>query len=424
MVKETKFYDLLNVKPNATSEELKKAYRKLALKYHPDKNPDEPEKFKLISQAYEVLSDPNKRKIYDRGGEQLLKEGGSGADEHSFFSSPLDLFERMFGMGGRHHQENKVKDVIHQLSVTLEELYGGALRKLALQRKVVCSKCKGTGTKKGVPAPKCSACKGLGVQVRIHEIMPGMVQQSQIVCPQCKGEKEIISSKDRCIDCDGQKLKRERTILEVHIEKGMEDGQKITFYGEGDQLPGLEAGDIIIILDEKDHPVFKRKKSDLILKLSITLSEALCQFVRTVTTLDNRILIVRLLEGEIIRPGDIRCVLNEGMPFYRNVMEKGRLIIMFDIVFPKKNEIDMRSISKLESILPPRPNRQLSPPLGNSEDMEEAELVDFNPHKHRKQKRDGRYGRFPGSFVFQDHDDEEEGDFGQGGAQAVRCAAQ
>ncbi|CAG2102161.1 unnamed protein product, partial [Medioppia subpectinata] len=156
MVKETQYYDILGVKPSCSADDLKKAYRKLALKYHPDKNPDEGERFKLISQAYEVLSDEQKRRVYDQGGEQAIKEGGSAG--HGF-SSPMDIFEMFFGMGGggRGRQERgpkRGKDVVYQMSVTLEELYNGTTRKLSIQKKVICDKCEGKGTKNPAVGPE------------------------------------------------------------------------------------------------------------------------------------------------------------------------------------------------------------------------------------------------------------------------------
>ena len=149
MVKETKFYDLLGVQPNASDNDLKKAYRKLALKFHPDKNPspEAGEKFKEISQAYEVLADPEKRKVYDAHGEQGIKEGGGGGNFHS----PMDIFDMFFGGGGmgggmfgeRRRGPRRTKNLIHQLSVPMEDMYNGTMRKLALQKNVICGVCDG-----------------------------------------------------------------------------------------------------------------------------------------------------------------------------------------------------------------------------------------------------------------------------------------
>lgn len=383
MVKETGFYDLLGVKPNATPDELKKAYRKLALKYHPDKNPDKDsaEKFKNISQAYEVLCDEKKRRIYDEGGEQALKEGGGG---EGHYSSPMDIFEMFFGGGGgRRRKENKGKDVVHQLSVSLEEIYKGSTRKLALQKNVICDKCNGKGGKEGA-VNKCTTCKGTGSQVILNQLGAGMYQQIHTTCRDCQGQGEKINAKDMCKTCQGRKIVQERKILEVHIDKGMEDGQKIPFYGEGDQVPGLEPGDIIIILEEKEHPVFKRKNMDLIMKMDINLNEALTGFKRTIKTLDDRILIISSLPGEIIKPNDVKCVLNEGMPMYKNPFEKGRLIINFNVKFPQNGEIDLKKITELEKILPAKAKVEAT------KDAEEHTLVDLDP-SYERSKRNEEY---------------------------------
>lgn len=139
-----------------------------------------------------------------------------------------------------------------------------------------------------------------------------MLQQIQSVCPECRGQRERINPKDRCKQCVGKKVVRERKILEVHVDKGMNDGQKIIFNGEGDQEPELEAGDIIIVLDEKEHPIYKRSGNDLILRLEIQLVEALCGFQKLIRTLDDRDLVITALPGEIIKHGDVKCILNEG----------------------------------------------------------------------------------------------------------------
>lgn len=350
MVKETKFYDILGVRPGSTPDELKKAYRKLALKYHPDKNPNEGERFKQISQAYEVLSDPEKKRIYDQGGEQALKEGGVSAG----FSSPMDLFDMFFGggFGGGRRRERRGKDVVHQLSVSLEELYKGTVRKLALQKNVICEKCEGRGGKVGA-VEQCSTCRGTGMQVQIQQLGPGMIQQIQSMCSDCRGSGERINPKDRCKHCQGRKTIKDRKILEVHVDAGMHDGQKIIFNGEGDQEPGYEPGNIIVVLDEKEHGIFKRSGNDLFLRMEILLVEALCGFQKVIRTLDDRDLVITAIPGEITKHGEVKYIANEGMPYYKNPMDKGRLLIQFIVQFP--NEISPTVIPALESCLPPRP---------------------------------------------------------------------
>ncbi|KAK3795936.1 hypothetical protein RRG08_018319 [Elysia crispata] len=405
MVKETQFYDILEVPPTATDAELKKAYRKLALKYHPDKNPNAGDKFKQISVAYEVLSDPKKRELYDRGGEEAIKGGGSGGMD---FHSPMDIFDLFFGGGGRRggggRGPRKGKDVIHQLKVSLEDLYNGATRKLALQKNVICSKCEGRGGKEG-SVQKCGICRGTGMQVRIQQIGPGMVQQIQSVCGECRGEGEVIDPKFRCKTCNGKKIVKERKILEVHIDKGMKDNQQIRFSGEGDQEPDLEPGDIVIVLDEQEHDRFRRRGHDLIMTMQLELVEALCGFQKTVKTLDSRTLVITNLPGDVVKNDDIKCVMGEGMPVYRDPFEKGRLIIQFAVKFPTSGSLNTEAISTLESVLPPR--QEVIVP----DEAEECSLQDYDPSQ---QQRQGGRGGYAETY---DSDDEHPG------GQRVQCAS-
>ena len=401
MVKETTYYDILGVKPNCSADDLKRAYRKLALKYHPDKNPNEGERFKLISQAYEVLSNEEKRRIYDAGGEQAIKEGGTSSGG---FSSPMDIFEMFFGMGGSRGQRERGpkrgKDVVYQMSVSLEELYNGTTRKLSIQKKVICDKCEGSGTKNPNVGPeRCHNCRGTGMQVRIEHLGPSIVQQIQTVCTDCGGKGERIAAKDRCKQCDGKKVSKDKKILEVHIDKGMEDGHRITFSGEGDMEPGLEmAGDIIVVLDEKEHSLFKRVRTDdLLINMDLTLTEALCGFQKGVKTLDNRTLVITSLPGEVVKHGSVKCVIGEGMPRYKSPFEKGKLIVQFLVKFPEK--LDPRLISQLENILPPRPLIELP---SDDQPIEEVVLMDLdieqetaNQRRHRSREaydEDGEHG--------------------------------
>ncbi|XP_067235673.1 dnaJ homolog subfamily A member 4 isoform X2 [Chanodichthys erythropterus] len=291
--------------------------------------------------------------------------------------SPMDIFNMFFGGGGRMQRERRGKNVVHQLGVTLEELYNGSTRKLGLQKNVICEKCEGYGGKKGT-IEKCSTCKGRGVQVQVQQIGPGMIQQIQSMCSDCQGQGERFNSKDRCKNCNGHKVERKKKILEVHIDKGMKDGQKITFHGEGDQEPGLEPGDVIIVLDLKEHPVFQRQDDNLVMKMKIKLVEALCGFKKTIHTLDNRSLLIHSSPGQVIKPDDLKCIYNEGMPLYREPYEKGLLIIQFEIEFPDKHWLPEHMLPDLERLLPVRDHVMMS------DDMEEVDLCEVD---YERQKR-------------------------------------
>ncbi|KAI9005392.1 hypothetical protein BC832DRAFT_531361 [Gaertneriomyces semiglobifer] len=409
MVKDTKYYDLLEVSPNASESDLKKAYRKLALKYHPDKNPDAGDKFKDISHAYEVLSDAQKRDVYDKFGEEGLSgDGGMGGG-----MSPEDLFSHLFGGGmfggggGRRGPQGprKGKDMAHALKVSLEDLYRGKVSKLALSKQILCAKCDGKGGKEGA-VKSCGGCNGRGVRVVMRQLGP-MIQQMQQTCPECNGEGEIIDPKNRCKGCNGKKVTTERKILEVYIDKGMQDGQKITFAGEGDQAPGLIPGDVIIVVEEKEHPRFKRKGDDLYYEAHIDLLTALAGGQFAIQHLDDRVLLVNILPGEVVKPGDVKVISNEGMPGYKRPFDKGNLYVKFDIIFPPPNWAAQDRLQLLEQVLPPR---QPLPDSAKGRDVEEVVLSAVDPMQQQR-----AYGNGHG------HGDEDEED---GSGPSVQCAQQ
>lgn len=373
-VADTKLYDILGVPPGASENELKKAYRKLAKEYHPDKNPNAGDKFKEISFAYEVLSNPEKRELYDRYGEQGLREGSGGGGGMD------DIFSHIFGgglfgfMGNQSRSRNgrrRGEDMMHPLKVSLEDLYNGKTTKLQLSKNVLCSACSGQGGKSGA-VQKCSACRGRGVRIMIRQLAPGMVQQMQSVCSDCNGEGEVINEKDRCKKCEGKKVIKEVKILEVHVDKGMKHGQRITFTGEADQAPGVEPGDIVLLLQEKEHEVFQRDGNDLHMTYKIGLVEALCGFQFTFKHLDARQIVVKYPPGKVIEPGCVRVVRGEGMPQYRNPFEKGDLYIKFDVQFPENNWINPDKLSELEDLLPSRP--EVPNVIGETEEVELQEF--------------------------------------------------
>jgi len=340
-VNNSEFYESLGVGKTATDADIKKAYRKAALKYHPDKGGD-PEKFKEITTAYEVLSDPEKRKLYDQYGKEGLEEhGGYG------HSNAEDIFSMFFGGGRRGPQGPKRgEDIVHQLKVSLEDLYNGKTCKLAINRDKLCDTCEGRGGNLGCEKP-CNICDGRGIRVQLRQLGPGMVQQIQSNCSECSGTGKVILEKDKCKECRGKKVMKERKVLEVNIDKGMKNKQKITFTGESDEAPDTIPGDIIFEIQEKEHDIFKRKGADLLITKTISLIEALNGFNFPIKHLDNRIIKINndssFLSSNpitdknffnIIKNDDLKIIEHKGMPHHRNPFVKGRLFILFKIEFP------------------------------------------------------------------------------------------
>jgi DnaJ family protein A protein 2 len=314
------------------------------------------------------------------------------------------------GRAGHRQQRRRGEDTVHPLRVTLEDLHNSKVSKLKLRKKVICDGCRGSGGK-GNAVQKCHECRGQGVKISIQPIGPGMVQQVQRTCGNCQGEGEVIDPKNRCKKCLGKKVVEEIKVLEVEVDKGMKDGQKITFAEEGDQQPGIKTGDVIIVLQQQPHNRFTRNGNDLHMKLTIGLTEALCGFKIPVQHLDKRELLITSKSGEVIVPGGRRVVLDEGMPVYRNSMEKGHLYIEFDVIFPQDNSVALHSLKSIEALLPARQTQ-----MDQDSDICEVELVDFDESSSSHRDMD---------------DDEEDEDARHGGGHAhggappgMQCANQ
>lgn len=331
MPSNTELYDILGVSKNASDSQIKKARQKLALKEHPDKGGD-PEKFKKIQSAYEILSDANKRKIYDQHGLQGLEEGGGGAGGgggHPFGNNPHDIFNMFFpGAPGRRQQTNspsKAPSVKQSICISLEDLYNGKNVKLNITRKVI----------DGQPVT-CTDCDGRGMRVQIRQVAPGCIHQVQSTCQRCNGQG---------IFCQ---LKPQSTIVTINIEKGSFEGDVIKLAEMADEAPNSIPGDILFVISQKKHPIFKRKKSDLIIKKDISLVQALNGYEFILETLDGRFIKIKTPDNYIIKPPivdvtdngcsilpHIMVVENEGMPKPNTGgLEKGNLFVLFNILFP------------------------------------------------------------------------------------------
>ncbi|KAL3616049.1 hypothetical protein CASFOL_040343 [Castilleja foliolosa] len=409
----SKYYEVLGVPKTASPDDLKKAYKKAAIKNHPDKGGD-PEKFKELAHAYEVLSDPEKREIYDQYGEDALKEGmgGGGGGMHD----PFDIFSSFFGgspFGGggssRGRRQRRGEDVVHPLKVSLDDLYLGTTKKLSLSRNVLCSKCNGMGSKSGASS-KCSGCQGSGMKVSIRQLGPGMIQQVQHPCNACKGTGETISDKDRCTQCKGEKVVQQKKVLEVHVEKGMQNSQKITFPGEADEAPDTVTGDIVFVLQQKEHPKFKRKGDDLFIEHSLSLTESLCGFQFLLTHLDGRQLLIKSSAGEVVKPNSYKAINDEGMPIYGRPFMKGKLYIHFNVEFP--DSLAVEQVEAIVKILPPKNQAQLTDM--EIDECEETTLHDVNIEEEMRRKAQAQQEAY----------DEDDEDMHGGGAQRVQCAQQ
>ena len=281
--------------------------------------------------AYEALSDPQKRDVYDKYGEEGLKEGIGGGSE-------ADMFDLLMGRGGGRggpKAKKKTKSVLNNLKVTLEDIYVGKNKYLEISRYRICLSCKGSGSKDPNANTKCSGCGGKGMKTVVRQMGNAILQQT-VNCSDCKGEGFVIKEKDKCKDCKGQKSVQEKKTLEVHIDKGAPDAKRYVFAGESDEFPEYEAGDVVVEIQIEKHKKFLRKGADLVYNADITLIEALCGFELLIEHLDKRKIVIKSKAGEVTKPGELKTVKELGMPFFEAPYKSGNLFINFEFIFPDK----------------------------------------------------------------------------------------
>lgn len=344
----TEYYDLLGVDQNATEDEIKKAYRKKAMEHHPDRGGDI-EKFKEIKDAYEVLSDEQKRQQYDQFGPEGVKQSEQMGGQPGGQPFNEDIFSQFFGGGAQQRAPQKTDTMHTRAELSLEEMFQGATKELRFNKQVICDTCDGLGasSKKGIK--HCRVCNGSGVVTQTRQVGPFM-QQVQSECTACGGNGQTIDKAYECGSCNGKKVKREKKVLEVKIRPGIKHGTKLYLRGQADQYPGMEAGDIILTVNQKKHEHFTCADTDLVYKHKLSLAEALTGYRFPLKNVDGKTLVLESSEGEIVDAGSLQVVPGAGMPKgNRPDGDRGDLYVMFDVEMPKS--ISTEDAEKLKEVL-------------------------------------------------------------------------
>ncbi|MDL1911493.1 molecular chaperone DnaJ [Chloroflexi bacterium CFX6] len=337
------YYDILGVGRNASDDEIKAAFRKLARQYHPDVNKEEgaEEKFKEINEAYGVLSDREKRARYDRFGREGL---GNIGGFHDYTVDFGDIFEELFGsfgfsMGrGSRRSPRRGRDLQMQVTLTFEEAVFGVEKEIEFQREETCSRCNGSGAEPGTSPTRCSTCNGQGEVRQVRQTFLGQMVQTA-TCPTCNGRGETISSP--CKTCRGGGLERRTVKKKVQIPAGVDHGTQIRLAGEGG--PGVHGGpngSLFIVLDVKPHKFFKRRENDIVLNLDINVAQAALGAEIEVPTLDGA---EKLKIPAGTQPGKVFHMKGRGVPYLRR-NGRGDQLVIVNVAVPTKLTKEQREL--------------------------------------------------------------------------------
>lgn len=352
MANKRDYYEVLSVSRTASKEEIKDAYRKLALQYHPDRNkaPDAEEKFKEISEAYAVLSDDEKRAQYDQLGHAGFDQRYTtedifrGADFESVFRNSgfgfdlRDVFSFFFGDRGFGERATRGRDLAYELEITLEEAANGAERDIGIERIEKCDVCRGSGAAPNTSPKQCSRCNGAGkVQSTTRDAFGIFVRI--IPCPTCEGRGIIIDTP--CPKCRGRGLTERERRITVKIPPGIDEGYQLRLSGEGEMAPGAKSpGDLYLLIHVAPHRYFKRDEDDLLYNLTIGFAQATLGTEVSIPTLEGSTN-VRIQLGT--QPGEIIRLRGKGMPRFRGY-GRGDMLVRVDISVPKKLTSQQRTL--------------------------------------------------------------------------------
>ncbi len=347
------YYEVLGVSKSATADEIKKAYRKKAIEFHPDKNPGDKaaeEKFKEAAEAYEVLSDSQKRQRYDQFGHAGLNGGAGGFSSggmsmEDIFSQFGDIFGGHFGsfggfssfgdfgFGGGSRRSTRVRrgsDLRVRVSLSLAEIAKGVEKKIKVKKYVPCQHCNATGAEHGSNPVTCTTCNGSGRVTRVQNTILGQMQ-TQSECPTCEGEGTII--KNKCSHCNGEGILRAEEVIKINIPAGVTEGMQLSMSGKGNAARrGGMNGDLLILIEEKAHPELIRDENDLIYNLLISVPTATLGGSVEVPTVDGRVK-VNIAAGT--QPGKVLRLRGKGLPSV-NRYGTGDLLIRVGVYIPEK----------------------------------------------------------------------------------------